>query len=58
MKYPYAMHPGPEEAHAEAMIWELSNGGGYADNSGNYDLASDRNVQTFAGSRTTWSTPG
>ncbi|WP_328300554.1 extracellular solute-binding protein [Streptomyces sp. NBC_00435] len=47
VKYPYAMPLGPEEAHAEAMIWELSNGGGYADNSGNYSLASDQNIQTF-----------
>ncbi|OKK20804.1 ABC transporter substrate-binding protein [Streptomyces sp. CB00455] len=47
VKYPYAMPLGPEEAHAEAMIWELSNGGGYADNSGNYNLASDQNVQTW-----------
>ncbi|MGW6706570.1 extracellular solute-binding protein [Streptomyces sp. NPDC054956] len=47
VKYPYAMPLGPEEAHAEAMIWELSNGGGYADNSGNYSLASDQNIYTF-----------
>ncbi|MET9854269.1 extracellular solute-binding protein [Streptomyces sp. NPDC006450] len=47
VKYPYALPLGPEEAHAEAMIWELSNGGGYADNSGNYSLASARNVQTW-----------
>lgn len=47
VKYPYAMPLGPEEAHAEAMIWELSNGGGYADNSGNYSLASDQNILTF-----------
>ncbi|MFD9306609.1 extracellular solute-binding protein [Streptomyces sp. NPDC060048] len=47
VKYPYAMPLGPEEAHAEAMIWELSNGGGYADSSGNYSLASDQNIQTF-----------
>ncbi|MCX4527801.1 MULTISPECIES: extracellular solute-binding protein [unclassified Streptomyces] len=47
VKYPYALPLGPEEAHAEAMIWELSNGGGYADNSGNYSLASDQNIDTF-----------
>ncbi|MEV6956579.1 extracellular solute-binding protein [Streptomyces sp. NPDC051183] len=47
VKYPYAMPLGPEEAHAEAMIWELSNGGGYADSSGNYNLASDQNIQTL-----------
>ncbi|MER5727856.1 extracellular solute-binding protein [Streptomyces sp. NPDC002138] len=47
VKFPYALPLGPEEAHAEAMIWELSNGGGYADSSGNYSLASDANVETF-----------
>ncbi|MFD8980175.1 extracellular solute-binding protein [Streptomyces sp. NPDC059564] len=47
VKFPYALPLGPEEAHAEAMIWELSNGGGYADNSGNYSLASDQNIYTF-----------
>ncbi|MGW0362236.1 ABC transporter substrate-binding protein [Streptomyces sp. NPDC002990] len=47
VKFPYAMPLGPEEAHAEAMIWELSNGGGYADNSGNYSLASDQNIHTW-----------
>ncbi|MFG2877817.1 extracellular solute-binding protein [Streptomyces sp. NPDC048337] len=47
VNYPYALPLGPEEAHAEAMIWELSNGGGYADSSGNYSLASDQNVLTW-----------
>lgn len=47
VKFPYALPLGPEEAHAEAMIWELSNGGGYADSSGNYSLASEQNVQTW-----------
>ncbi|MER5963508.1 extracellular solute-binding protein [Streptomyces sp. NPDC002057] len=45
--YPYALPLGPEEAHAEALIWELSNGGGYAGASGGYDIASERNTQTF-----------
>ncbi|MBT2444770.1 extracellular solute-binding protein [Streptomyces sp. ISL-36] len=45
--YPYALPLGPEEAHAEALIWELSNGGGYTDNSGRYSIASERNTQTF-----------
>ncbi|MFC8173972.1 extracellular solute-binding protein [Streptomyces sp. NPDC057325] len=44
---PYALPLGPEEAHAEALIWELSNGGGYTDMSGKYSLASERNTQTF-----------
>ncbi|WP_229843509.1 ABC transporter substrate-binding protein [Streptomyces chryseus] len=45
--YPYALPLGPEEAHAEALIWELSNGGGYADGSGGYSIASEQNTQTF-----------
>ncbi|MFD3701083.1 extracellular solute-binding protein [Streptomyces sp. NPDC058646] len=45
--YPYAMPLGPEEAHAEALIWEVSNGGGYADSSGNYSLDSEQNVETW-----------
>ncbi|WP_399494147.1 extracellular solute-binding protein [Streptomyces sp. P9(2023)] len=45
--YPYALPLGPEEAHAEALIWELSNGGGYAGNSGGYSIASEQNTQTF-----------
>ncbi|MGW6978649.1 extracellular solute-binding protein [Streptomyces sp. NPDC054932] len=48
VKFPYALPLGPEEAHAEALIWELSNGGGYADSSGNYSLASDQNIETWA----------
>ncbi|MFB7588720.1 extracellular solute-binding protein [Streptomyces sp. NPDC056169] len=46
--YPYALPLGPEEAHAEALIWELSNGGGYTDdNSGGYSIASEQNARTF-----------
>jgi multiple sugar transport system substrate-binding protein len=45
--YPYALPLGPEEAHAEALIWELSNGGGYAGGSGGYSIASEQNTQTF-----------
>ncbi|MEU6985901.1 extracellular solute-binding protein [Streptomyces sp. NPDC046324] len=45
--YPYALPLGPEEAHAEAMIWELSNGGGYTDSTGGYSIASEQNTQTF-----------
>ncbi|MEU9860632.1 extracellular solute-binding protein [Streptomyces sp. NPDC047971] len=45
--YPYALPLGPEEAHAEALIWELSNGGGYTDTNGRYSIASERNTQTF-----------
>ncbi|MEU6880287.1 extracellular solute-binding protein [Streptomyces sp. NPDC046712] len=45
--YPYALPLGPEEAHAEALIWELSNGGGYTDSTGRYSIASEKNTQTF-----------
>lgn len=45
--YPYALPLGPEEAHAEALIWELSNGGGYTDDSGGYNIASEENTETF-----------
>lgn len=45
--YPFALPLGPEEAHAEALIWELSNGGGYTDTSGGYSIASEQNAQTF-----------
>ncbi|WOX20955.1 extracellular solute-binding protein [Streptomyces solicathayae] len=45
--YPYALPLGPEEAHAEALIWELSNGGGYTDGTGGYNIASQENAQTF-----------
>ncbi|MDJ0384164.1 extracellular solute-binding protein [Streptomyces sp. G-G2] len=58
VKFPYAMPLGPEEAHAEALIWELSNGGGYADSSGNYSLASDQNIQAFRWIRDNLVTPG
>ncbi|MEU1231511.1 extracellular solute-binding protein [Streptomyces sp. NPDC005828] len=47
VRYPYALPLGPEEAHAEALIWELSNGGGYTDVSGGYSIASEQNTQTF-----------
>ncbi|WP_308296837.1 extracellular solute-binding protein [Streptomyces sp. ISL-44] len=58
VKFPYAMPLGPEEAHAEAMIWELSNGGGYADSSGNYSLASDPNIETWRWVKDNLVTPG
>ncbi|MFF8835674.1 extracellular solute-binding protein [Streptomyces sp. NPDC015130] len=47
VRYPYALPLGPEEAHAEALIWELSNGGGYTDSNGRYNIASEQNTQTF-----------
>ncbi|MFI8961877.1 extracellular solute-binding protein [Streptomyces sp. NPDC053493] len=56
--YPYALPLGPEEAHAEALIWELSNGGGYTDNTGVYSIASERNAQTFQWIKDNLVTPG
>ncbi|MEU7730373.1 extracellular solute-binding protein [Streptomyces sp. NPDC040724] len=58
VKYPYAMPLGPEEAHAEALIWELSNGGGYADNSGKYSLDSEQNTRTWQWVKDNLVTPG
>lgn len=58
VKYPYALPLGPEEAHAETLIWELSNGGGYADSSGNYALASDQNIYTLRWLRDQLVAPG
>ncbi|WP_404962434.1 extracellular solute-binding protein [Streptomyces sp. 147326] len=58
VKYPYAMPLGPEEAHAEALIWELSNGGGYADSSGKYSLDSEQNVRTWQWVKDNLVTPG
>lgn len=38
---------GSEEAQAETLIWELGNGGGFVDSSGNWTLNSQANVETF-----------
>ncbi|MFJ9825194.1 extracellular solute-binding protein [Streptomyces sp. NPDC101160] len=56
--YPYALPLGPEEAHAEALIWEVSNGGGYTDTTGAYSIASERNTQTFRWLKDNLVTPG
>ncbi|MEU3748453.1 MULTISPECIES: ABC transporter substrate-binding protein [Streptomyces] len=56
--YPYALPLGPEEAHAEALIWQLSNGGGYTDSSGRYNIASEQNTQTFRWIKDNLVTPG
>ncbi|MGW6538638.1 extracellular solute-binding protein [Streptomyces sp. NPDC055051] len=56
--YPYALPLGPEEAHAEALIWLLSNGGGYAGGYGGYSIASEENAQTFRWIRDKLVTPG
>ncbi|MFF0428104.1 extracellular solute-binding protein [Streptomyces sp. NPDC004520] len=58
VRYPYALPLGPEEAHAEALIWELSNGGGYTDDSGGYNIASERNAETFDWIKDNLVTPG
>ncbi|MGW4276138.1 extracellular solute-binding protein [Streptomyces seoulensis] len=58
VRYPYALPLGPEEAHAEALIWELSNGGGYTDSGGGYSIASQQNVQTFRWIKDNLVTPG
>ncbi|MEV6683544.1 extracellular solute-binding protein [Streptomyces erythrochromogenes] len=58
VKYPYALPLGPEEAHAEALIWELSNGGGYADGRGSYSLDSEKNVRTWQWVRDNLVAPG
>lgn len=38
---------GQEEAQAETLIWELGNGGGYVNSSGDFAMNSPQNVETF-----------
>jgi multiple sugar transport system substrate-binding protein len=38
---------GNEEAQAETLIWELGDGGGFVNSSGDWDLNSAQNVETF-----------
>ncbi len=45
--YPFALPLGPEEAQGETMMWLLSGGGGYMDDSGSYAFDSAENVRTF-----------
>ncbi|MFG2329694.1 extracellular solute-binding protein [Streptomyces sp. NPDC048604] len=45
--YPFALPLGPEEAQAETMMWLLSGGDGYTDDTGRYVIDSDANVSTF-----------
>ncbi|MET9404705.1 extracellular solute-binding protein [Streptomyces sp. NPDC002935] len=47
VKYPIALPFGPEEAEAETLGWLLAGEGGYTNNAGSYDLASDANVSTL-----------
>lgn len=56
--YPYALPLGPEEAHAEALIWLLSNGGGYAGRYGGYNITSEQNTRTFRWIKENLVTPG
>ncbi|RII13723.1 sn-glycerol-3-phosphate-binding periplasmic protein UgpB precursor [Streptomyces sp. YIM 130001] len=47
VKYPFALPLGAEEAPAETLIWMLSGGAGYTDNTGAYTLDDEQNVKTF-----------
>ncbi|MGZ2359179.1 extracellular solute-binding protein [Streptomyces sp. 372A] len=47
VSYPFALPLGPEESQAETLMWMLSGGGGYTDEVGSYDIASDENAKTF-----------
>ncbi|MFB7919053.1 ABC transporter substrate-binding protein [Streptomyces sp. NPDC056061] len=47
VKYPFALPLGPEEAQGETMMWLLSGGGGYIDDSGSYEMDSAENIDTF-----------
>ncbi|WP_232838812.1 extracellular solute-binding protein [Streptomyces geranii] len=47
VKYPYALPLGPEEAQAETLQWLLGGGGGYTGDTGQYDIASARNISTL-----------
>ncbi|MDK1475217.1 extracellular solute-binding protein [Streptomyces sp. 549] len=44
---PYGLPLGPEEAHAEAMTWMVTNGGGFTGPSGGYTLDAEANVETL-----------
>jgi multiple sugar transport system substrate-binding protein len=47
VEYPFALPLGGEEAQAETLIWMLSNGGGYTDDSDVYAIDNPRNVQAL-----------
>jgi multiple sugar transport system substrate-binding protein len=47
VEIPYGLPLGKEEAQGEAMLWMLGNGGGYADESGSYNIDSRENIATF-----------
>ncbi|MFG3347201.1 ABC transporter substrate-binding protein [Streptomyces sp. NPDC048018] len=45
--YPFALPLGPEEAQAETLMWLLSGGGGYTDDTGHYRIDSEANIRTL-----------
>ncbi|WP_406459176.1 extracellular solute-binding protein [Streptomyces sp. NBC_00876] len=47
VKYPLALPLGEEESQAETLMWLLSGGGGYTDDSGAYNIDSPENAKTF-----------
>ncbi|MEU5639072.1 extracellular solute-binding protein [Streptomyces milbemycinicus] len=47
VKMPYGLPLGPEETQAEAMMWMLGGGGGYADANGSYTIDSTANIKTM-----------
>jgi len=46
-KVGFGLPLGSEEAEAESLLWFLGNGGGYQNSSGQYDINSPQNIQTF-----------
>ncbi|MGO4424046.1 extracellular solute-binding protein, partial [Streptomyces sp. MCAF7] len=44
---PYGLPLGPEESQAEALMWLLGGGGGYADANGSYTIDSTQNIKTM-----------
>jgi multiple sugar transport system substrate-binding protein len=46
-KIGFGLPLGPEEAQGESLLWFLGNGGGFKTASGQYDINSPQNVETF-----------
>jgi multiple sugar transport system substrate-binding protein len=46
-KIGFGLPLGSEEAEAESLLWFLGNGGGFQNSSGQYDINSPQNIQTF-----------
>lgn len=55
---PYGLPLGPEDAHAEAMTWMVSNGGGYTGEGGLYALDAPANVEALDWLRAELVAPG